>query len=423
MGRVNVGGGAKVNALIKEYEIAAGETINAGDLVNFINGQASIRTVGVIQSTPLLFDSAQVHQLSATTIDSSRVLVAYRQSTSKQTGIAVVLKIIDGEIIFGAYTVFKSGSLEDISATAIDSTRVVVAYRDSANLEVGTAVVLTIDDGDITVGTSVIFETAHASYVIATTLDANKVLVAYRVNGTIGFVKAIILTLNGDIITKGTPVAVNNSNIGQLSATKIDFSTVLVAYSDSDNSLYGTAVVLKINDSDIAVGTEKVINNSNTDQISATTIDLTRVLVAYRDVENSNRGTAVILTINGDRIETGTPSVFNNTRVYYIDSVTLDENRVLLTYQNTVYSQAGTAVVLTVKGNVITTELPMFFNDNNTTQISSTTLVSDRVVVVYRDAGTNYAGSTTLLKVKRTAEGLATQNGAAGETKKFYDWR
>jgi hypothetical protein len=70
---------------------------------------------------------------------------------------------------------------------------------------------------------------------------------------------------------------------------------IVIAYQDSGNSSYGTAIVGTVSGTSISFGTAVVFESANSDYIS-TTYDSTnnKVVIAYRDVGNSNYGTAIV---------------------------------------------------------------------------------------------------------------------------------
>jgi hypothetical protein len=98
----------------------------------------------------------------------------------------------------------------------------------------------------ITAGTPVVFESANSDYISATTLSSDKVLVAYRDNGNSSYGTSVVLSISGTTITAGTPVVFESASSTYISATTLSSDKVLVAYNDNGNSYYGTSVVLSM---------------------------------------------------------------------------------------------------------------------------------------------------------------------------------
>ena len=109
-------------------------------------------------------------------------------------------------------------------------------------------------------GSATVFESATSSF-IATTFDSsnNKVVVAYRDAGNSNYGTAAVGTVSGDTISYGTPV-VFESGATEWCAATFDSSNnkVVIAYRDEDNSNYGTGVVGTVSGTSISFGTPVV---------------------------------------------------------------------------------------------------------------------------------------------------------------------
>ena len=295
------GGGAKINGIVESYLVAAGENISAGDFVSFVNEEASEIVKNKVQSPSA-----------------------------------------------GTASVFESASTYYISATVLSQTNVLVAYQDSGNSSYGTAVVLTISGTTITVGTPIVFDTVFTTSVSAAVLSQTSVAVAYRKGDGTNYGKAVVLTISGTTITAGTPVAFSSANAQYISALALSQTKVLVAYNDVGNSNYGTAVILTISGTTITVGTAVVFESASSQYISAVVLSATGVLVAYYDGGNSGYGTAVVLTISGTTITVGTPIVFESASSQFMSAVAISAKSVFIAYRDVGNSNYGTAIVLYV---------------------------------------------------------------------------
>ena len=123
-------------------------------------------------TAPAVFESAATSRISATTLDSTHVLMAYRDEGNSNFGTAVVGTISGDSITYGTPVVFEAATTWVPSATTLDSTHVLIAYRDGGNGSYGTAVVGTISGNSITFGTPVVFNSAWTVYISATALDS-----------------------------------------------------------------------------------------------------------------------------------------------------------------------------------------------------------------------------------------------------------
>ena len=419
----NIDAGIVINGVIEQYKVQAGETISAGDFVEFVNTNGTMSA-----GSPTVFNSASTHYISAVTLNENKVLVSYRDNGNGYYGTAVVLTINDMSITKGSPVVFESASVDYISAVKLSENKVLVSYRDNGNSGYGTAIVLTINGTSITKGSPIVFESGSTTHISAVSLNENKVLVSYRDGGNSGYGTAIVLTINESSITAGSPIVFESASVDYISAVSLNENKVLVSYRDIGNSNYGTAIVLTINGTSITKGSPIVFNSDSASYISAVTLNENKVLVSYRDNGNSHYGTAIVLTINGTTITTGSPIVFESASTEYISAVKLNENKVLVSYADYGNSGYGTAIVLTINGTSITKGSPIVFNSASTYYISAVVLNENKVLVSYTDDGNSAYGTATTINIsgdetsikkstsKQTIHGVAQATGAAGQT-------
>ena len=70
--------GMKVNGLIEEYYVAAGETVNAGDFVKFVNGKSG-ETETATSTDTLIGSTLNAGRLMyATQLDDTRVFILHQ---------------------------------------------------------------------------------------------------------------------------------------------------------------------------------------------------------------------------------------------------------------------------------------------------------------------------------------------------------
>jgi len=386
---------------------AASEDLSANDVVSLNDdndvkkGLTPARTVeGKIaqHGSEVVFNSANSRDTSVTTLDSTHVVVAYQDQGNSNSGTAIVGTISGTTISFDTEVVFNSGESNHISVTTLDATHVVVAYSDDGNSSYGTAIVGTISSGDtIAFGTAVVFNSAASPYISVTSIDSTHVVVAYKDDGNSNFGTAIVGTISsGDTIAFGTEVVFNSATSVYISVTALDSTHVVVAYQDYGNSYFGTAIVGTISSGDtIAFGTAVVFNSASSQYISVTSIDSTHVVVAYQDVGNSNYGTAIVGTISsGDTITFGTAVVFNSATSSYTSVTSIDSTHVVVTYMDGGTSNFGTTRVgIISSGDTIAFGTEVVFNSAYSGYNSVTALDSTHVVVAYKDDGASGYGT------------------------------
>jgi len=322
--------------------------------------------------------------------------------------VSVVAEIAISQAV-GSPTVFESANSNDTSAIFDpNANKVVIAYRDRGNSDYGTAIVGTVSDMSISFGSPVVFETS-TSITISATFDsnANKVVIAYEdIDNSNG--KAIVGTVSGTSISFGT-AAVFASNVNTISAVyDSNAQKVVIAYRNSNNSNYGTAVVGTVSGTSISFGSSTVFNSALTQNISAVyDSNAQKVVIAYRDDNNSDYGTAVVGTVSGTSISFGSTTVFNSAQPTYI-SATFDSNaqKVVIAYRDQGSYGLGTAIVGTVSGTSISFGTKVVFNNSSgiSNYIAATfDSNANKVVIAYRDDGNSEYGTVVAGTVSGTS--------------------
>jgi hypothetical protein len=345
----------------------------------------------------VVFDSAISNQISAT-YDSTnnRVVIAYRDVGNSNYGTAIVGTVSGTSISFGTAVVFESANSSYNSAT-YDSTnnRVVIAYSDGGNSSYGTAIVGTVSGTSISFGTAVVFESASSLFISATYDSTNnRVVIAYRDGGNSNYGTAIVGTVSGTSISFGTAVVYKTANSAYNSATYDSTNNrVVIAYRDGDNSFYGTASVGTVSGTSISFGTA-VVYASATGTNNSVTYDSTnnRVVIAYT---NSLSDTAIVGTVSGTSISFGTAVVFDSgSSVTYSTTYDSANNRVVITYHDQGNSSYGTAIVGTVSGTSISFGTAVVFESADSGDSSVTyDSTNNRIVIAYSDYGNSQYGT------------------------------
>ena len=257
-------------------------------------------------------------------------------------------------------------------------------------------------------GSPSIFESAVTPFPSATfDNNSNKVVVAYRDDGNSGFGTAVVGTVSGTSISFGTPVVFESASSDYTSATfDSNSNKVVVAYRDIGNSNSGTAVVGTVSGTSISFGSAVVFEASNNILIStAFDSNSNKVVIAYRNFTNSNFGTAIVGTVSGISISFGSPVVFRSATIISA-SATFDSNsnKVVISYGDGGNSFFGTTIIGTVSGTAISFGSPVVFQSSFSVYHSATfDSNSNKVVVAYRDDGNSSYGTAVVGTVSGTS--------------------
>ena len=182
------------------------------------------------------------------------------------------------------------------------NSKIVIVYRDDGNSDKGTAIVGTVSGTSISFGSAAVFESGQTNYITSTYDSTNqKVVIAYGDWGNnSGAGTAVVGTVSGTSISFGTPVVYETSQSAFNSAVYDSAKEkVVIAFRDNNNSSYGTAIVGTVSGDSISFGTP-VVFESAASNYQATAYDSTneKVVIAYYDAGNSDYGTAVVFSSN-----------------------------------------------------------------------------------------------------------------------------
>jgi hypothetical protein len=199
----------------------------------------------------------------------------------------------------------------------------------------------------------------------------NGATVVINADGTVSVVA-------GNVATAGSPVVFESASTGDISAAyDANAQKVVIAYQDTANSSFGTAIVGTVSGTSISFGTPVVFESALTDNTSVA-YDATalKVVISYRDDGTAARaGTAIVGTVSGTSISFGTAVVFRNANTTGIssayDSV---QQKVVIAFEAVTLSENGYAIVGTVSGTSISFGTAVLFEASN---INTTSTVYD----------------------------------------------
>jgi len=413
------------------YALAAGTAALASGIAG-----SSLAATALASGNAALADIAAIQGGTIETYTAaSAVASGYAVGLDDGGSVQSVWEVVDADTrIFGSAVVFESANTRDTSAT-YDSTnnRVVIAYRDVDNSNYGTAIVGTVSGTSISFGTAVVFESASSDY-ISTTFDStnDRVVIVYRDVSGSNRGTAIVGTVSGTSISFGTPATFSGSNSGDYSSCAFDSTNnrIIISYRDGNNSFYGTARVNTVSGTSIFIGTAVVFESAST-VFTSTTYDSfnDRVVIAYQDAGNSDYGTAIVGTVSGTSISFGTAVVFESSGSSSLPISSVYDstnNRVVIAYRDGGNSDYGTAIVGTVSGTSISFGTAVVFESATSNYISTTyDSTNNRVVIVYADGGNSDYGTAIVGTVSGSSISFGTavvfESASFDNTSATYD--
>ena len=341
-------------------------------------------------------------------------------SVTIKGGLAKSVSNVAASMPFGAETVFNAGSTHypNVAYDPNNANKFVAVYRDHGNSSYGTAIVGTISGTSITFGSEVVFNTGDTQHPMIS-FDPNttgKFVVTYQDAGNTNRGTAIVGTISGTSLTFGSETVFETGE-AYFPSSSFDPSTAgtfVVAYKAVDNSGYGTAVVGIVSGNSISFGSKQVFNSGVTNFIKAAFDPSTagRFVVVYRDATNSNQGKAALLTVSGSTIS------FIDTETFHAAStlpehIGFDPNtagKFVVLYGDTSGSTSGTAIVGTVSGSSLSFGSEVVFNsgNSNSAYISFDPNTSGKFLISYSDNGNSGFGTAQVGTLSGTSVSFST---------------
>ncbi|MDB4726312.1 hypothetical protein OAF54_02655 [bacterium] len=402
--------------------IASGALPNGDPVVVNADGTVSAAaetSVSQAYGTAVVFEAGAPNRVSSTFDSSSnKVVIAYADAGNSNYCTAVVGTVdpSDNSITFGSPAVASSNYAEFLGVTFdSNSNKVVICFSDASNSNHGKAVVGTVSGASISFGTEVVFE-ANTTADMAATFDSNsnKVVIAYKDSANSNKGTAIVGTVSGTSISFGTAVVFEQGTTIQIGAT-FDTSNnkVVIAYNDLTNSNYGTAVVGTVSGTAISFGTpvvyESAYSAANTAVFDSTN---NKIVVIYRDGGNSFYATSVVGTVSGDTISFGTPVVVFAASNIVTSTFDSAGGKVIAFYKDFATPSDAAIKVGTVSGTSISfgSEVVVGTSGGNNYVSATFDSNSNKVVVSYSDASNSNAGTSVVFQSAYTSTNLTAEN-------------
>jgi len=316
--------------------------------------------------------------------------------------------------VLGSETTFESSGRPYAVDVAYDSNaqKVVIAYRDQSNSAYGTAIVGTVSDTSISFGTAVVFHNDTTPYIrIDYDANAQKVVIVYQDDNDSNKGTGIVGTVSGTSISFGSP-AVFATDVAHISiAYDTNAQKNVISYQHGGNSDYGTAIVGTVSGTSISYGSAAVYENSAV-LFTETTYDSTaqKVILAWRDSGDSNKGKAAVGTVSGTSISYGSIVTFASSG---IDEVRLaydpNQNKTGFFYKDNGNSYYGTSTVATVSGTSISFGTAQVFESAEIREYAAIyDTLAQRILLTYRDVGNGERGTTLTASISGTSMTFGT---------------
>ena len=419
--------GGNIKQLVRNFVVASGESVTAGDVVSFLDGELH---KGFIESNDIgygleyEFNPASTRDTSAAALSSTKFVVAYKDWDHFYLSKAVIGDISGDSISFGEEYVINSNgdsfATKAPAVAALSSTKFVVTYEDVGNSYCGTARIGDVSGNAIMFGLEYVFNpgTTDNEHLSVAALSSTKFVIAYQDGGDSYYGTAIIGDVSdGNNIIFGQEHVFNSAGSYCNSVVGLSSSRFVVAYQDGS---IGTAIIGDVSDGNsLSYSSEYVFNAASTDYTSASALSSTRFVAVYKDTGNSNYGTAIIGDVSGDTINYGLEYVFDSAAPFYVSVANFSPTKLVVVYQDTGNSDYGTAVIGDVSdNNTISWGSEYVFNSGLTPYTSVAAVSSTQFVVSYTDFDNSFHGTARVGDVPRLGSlvGIAKEAATGVQT-------
>lgn len=323
--------GMSINGVIESYTVQAGNNINAGDFVDFINGQVASHKTYSSPKTSLIYGAGysntnySLGPVSATKLSSTQVLTVFWMGGSPY---AQVLTFNGTTISSGSVTeIYSSATGNDsmfIKVKAISATQALCTFQSGGMIY---AIFIYINGSTLTFGTNYQIETGQ-TYYSDLVLNGNLVMFTYTAVST-AIIYARAATIGGSgtslTLTLGTAVSLatcGTTNSPLMSEVKVVDPTnnVFITSTYNNSNLYimtfsvsGTTISLIQSGSFAHTGT--INGTSIVFKVLSTSI----VAMFYYDSTNT-RVCYVILNLTSSSIGMGTEIVIYTGAIFVTTS-------------------------------------------------------------------------------------------------------
>ena len=233
----------------------------------------------------------------------NKVLLVYRDGNTSNRGAAVVGTVSGTTISFGSQALFTADTPARPNV-CFDSNanKFLIVYDDGGDSNKGKSVVATISGTSVSFGSEVTFHDAGTDW-IGTSFDSdeNKILVVYEDTADSNKGKAVVGTISGTSVSYGSEVEIGNSSatlaeIGVVYDTNLDAHVITFRPDSSTRTL--ETIAAQVSGTTATFSSSVSLTNSVSDEIAFPIFDpdTNKVILAYRDENDSGKGKAIVLS-------------------------------------------------------------------------------------------------------------------------------
>ena len=398
------------------YPVAAGQSIQAGDVVDVVEGQVQ-KSATPVANVETVVNAGAVDCMAACDLNSEYAVVAEAASSGNNHDAHLISKKTGKNVSETVY--FNGDTISSLALARLSDTQFVVGFASSQNvfLSVGT-----VSGESINLGSRYTLMALQSGWncdICIVPFSENQAFVV-TCNGSNNYPSGSILSISGSTITKGAwthPDGVGRP--GVMSAARLPDSDgkkrVCVCFNDVNDGNKGKAVIATIDSSNVVTwGSVVTIVPSVVNGTSCASVGSVIYVVVHTIVYILNDNLSVL---GQGKYDTNT---YSETRL----TLTSFDNFAVGTY----FVKNNTdAAVIRWDGEKVSISEPYSFSPVGYANYISTARISnDRMIVAYQSAGSGNYGTTTILTVSGnqiagsfidgSQDAIALKSGTAGQS-------
>ena len=185
-------------------------------------------------------------------------------------------------------------------------------------------------------------------------------------------------------------------------------------YIDGGDSQKGKAKVGTVSGTSISFGSAVLFQDTSTLRISAAyDSSAEKFVVAYADMQDSQKGKARVGTVSGTSISFGTTVEFEAGGVGKPTKTSYDvsSGKIVIAYRDSGNSDYGTVITGTVSGTSISFDTALVIENSATDEFGAVYDASaEKTVIFYEDEGDSYMAKSVVFQPASTSTNVTTEN-------------
>lgn len=375
--------------------------------------------VGTVSGTSISFGSATQYDASRVirhtiaALSDTKFVIAYNDDRTGNNYATAIAGTVSGtSITLGSPVVFRASDEGSIwpSVTKFTENDFVVAYL---NDDLKPAAIKGSTSGTtITFGSSTELDSTAVSFIYGTTVNDEKIVAGFAPSSNLS---AIVYNPSSANLTSENFIGFAKDAVANGAVATIQTANSIARDNIQDTTTSDTL------GSEVGLG-QNIANEDSTSMTFDSSNN--KVVVFYVDASAGETKT-VVGTVSGNSISFGTPASFTDSQ-YSVNTLSCvfdsNENKVVLAYVDTGDSNKGKAVVGTVSSSSISFGSEVEFESGRPYSIQSTfDSNSNRVVFVYKDSGNSYYFTSVVGSVSGTSISFGTPVVIASANYSYFD--